>query len=355
MVDNKKKTVAIIVINPIRSPYKNDQYDSFKSEGRIPINMGFGLSLLGFDVNIIMEEWEIENCKNVFPNVCLSKLPIHRHYNYVLTWDLQPLDRLTFDTLIFMDWSFIYTNKVSEFIKNTNSNVIYTINNKGMFNYSQRKNQKKPINIHYLCGLYPIPSYYKNFIPYTFDFKNKKDNVLTLYIYYNVLKGSDKFKEKIQLIIDFFKNKDYKIKLNLHAPSEYDLNEDINPFKENTNYIYDTKHRYIDVLNVIKCSEICITSGSHMSSSSLHEVLSQGNPMIYISDNEININKHVYTNDLYEHQKYLLNIHENKSVSLLKLEKFIINPKESYDKFKDAFKDIEFKNWKIIAEKYFIK
>ena len=38
----------------------NNVWDSFRAEGRIPINLGYGLSLLGYEVNITSGCWDLK-------------------------------------------------------------------------------------------------------------------------------------------------------------------------------------------------------------------------------------------------------------------------------------------------------
>lgn len=343
------KTVACRIVNPMRTPIKGDQYDSFRSEGRVPLNIGFGLALMGFEVNIIFNEWEIEGRKEVSPNVYLSNLPIHRHYNYVLTWTLSGLDQITFDNLVFMDWNFTYVDQVYDFIKTTNSNVIYT----GVSNHILRYARTLPVmdkyKFEYLPGLYPIPSINVGFLPYKFENKNE----LKIYSCYNESKGAGITLKKQQLVIDFLKNKGYNIKLVIHTASRSTTNP-FNIDNKNVEFIYDTEARYIDIVNTILSSDMCILIGSRQAASCLGEVISSGKPFIFISDSTVDIKKDIFTNYLCEYSEYFLYIHESEEESLKKLEEFITNPEISYNKFKESCKDLDFNNWKEIAKKYFV-
>lgn len=343
------RKVAAFVANPIRSPYKHDQYDSFKSEGRIPINMGFGLALLGFEINIIFNEWKVDNNVQVWNNVYLSNSPKYNHYDYLLTWSLDSLYNINFDKAIFMDWSFMYENGVAQFVNTKKKDVIYTIVSKHMIDYRQRiVNIKGPIDVSYLPPLYPIPSTNIGFIPFKFAPANYE---LKIYVYYNPRRFAEDFTPKEQLIINFFRSKGYKIKLYIHTVSR----DMICPLDaDNIIYFYDSDARYIDIINIIGSADISITIGSHMTAVSIQDTLSLGIPMIYISNDTITFGKDICVNYLYEYPTYLLYTKENDEESIKKLEKFISNPKESYDKFKEAFKDCDFNNWKEYAKKFFI-
>lgn len=354
------KKVAIYIDNPIRSPYKNDQYDSFRSEGRYSLNIGFGLGLLGFDVNIIMIEWSFN--KQINDNIYLSNKPIHNYYDYVLTWNLPVLDIVNFNKAIFMDWAIQFVDKVHQYINNTKKDIIYTNASKHLIIWAQNHNIKYPFEIHYLPGLFPIPSINVGFIPYNEQViinKNKEtDKELKVYLRY-IKNSNEKYILKEQLIVDFFKNKEYKIKLNIHTNSRQidskEIQEITNLFKEyEINYLHDTEARYIDVINNINSSDICISAGGSCSGPIVPDIISLGKPLIFISDIIIDNKKDIFTNNLYEHPEELLYIQESNEQTIKKLEKFISNPKESYDKFKESFKDLDFNNWKEHAKKFFI-
>lgn len=342
------KKVSVFVDNPIRSPYKNDQYDSFRGEGRNNINMGFGLALLGFEVNIIMIEWEVDN-KQVFNNVYLSNKPKYSHYDYVLVWSINRMDSVSFDRAIFMDWNMMYVNDVHQYINRTGKNITYMCNNKFLIEYTQKHNQKFPIEVNYLPTLFPIPSINVGFIPYKFDNTNIETE-LKIYIYYNLSKTAEKYVHKEKLVTNFLRSKGYKIKLYIQTDSKSNCFEE----SDNITYLYDSEARYIDIINTISLVDICITVGTHCSGNNLPEIISLGRPTIYISDTIIDPNKDVYCNEIYKHPEYLLYIQESDEESKQKLEKFILNPKESYDKFKESYKDHDFDNWKEFAKKYLI-
>ena len=338
------KKIAVFVVNPIRSPYKHDQYDSFRAEGRNSLNMGFGLALLGFEVNIIMIEWEVDSNKQVYNNVYLSNVPKYNHYDYVLTWSVNTLDLVNFDKAIFMDWSMIYINDIHRYINRTNKNIVYTSPVKYLIRYGQRQGIDQPIETNYLPVLYPIPSINVGFVPYKFECTN-----LELKIYVYCAKNTEKYIPKQQLIINFLRDKGYKIKLYLHTNSK------TCPFNvDSADYIVEMETRYIDIINAIMSSDMCICIGGAMSSPDMPDMIGLGKPIVFISDSFIDIEKDLFGNCIYEYPEFLLYMQESDEESIKKLEKFILNPKESYDKFKDAFKDIDFNNWKEYAKKYFV-
>lgn len=344
------KKIAVFVDNPIRSPYKNDQYDSFRAEGRISINIGFGLSLLGFEVNIIMGEWNTDKNKQLYENVYLSNIPKYDKYDYILTFSMNSLNIVKYDKAVFLDYIFAHVNDIYKYINDTKKDIIYVNIAERMNKYTEKGGHKFPIKYYYLPALYPIPSINIGFLPYNFEIVN---NELKIFVFYNTDKASEHYKLKEKLIIDFFKDKGYKIKLYVHTGSKKTL---INcPFKEyNIEYLYDTDARYIDVINTIKSSDICVIPGTHCSGNNMVDIISLGKPLLYISDIIINPEHDIHCNHIYETPEYLIYTQENDNESIEKLEKFILNPKESYDIFKETHKCYNFDNWKEYAKKIFI-
>lgn len=361
------KKVLIFITNPIRSPYKNDQYDSFRSEGRYSMNIGFGLSLLGFDVNIVMHEWKPEYNRQVWNNVYLSDYPKYNHYDYVLTWSIDQLNQISFDNAVFMDWAMIYVNDVYEYIKKNgydNKKIAYVSPTKYFIKYAEIKGIKFPIPVEYFPALFPIPSINIGFVDYNSklsdnslsDIKHINRDItnrnLKIYIYYNPEKmDMGRYISKQKFIIDYFRSKGYKVELFIHTGSR----ETKSPFKsDKVNYLYEIETRYIDIINAITSSDICIIPGSNSSGPCLADSISLGKPVIFVSDSYVTTDKDLFGNCIFEYPEYLYYTQESDIDTEKKLELFIRNPKESYDKFKEAHRDINFENWKEYAKKYFI-
>lgn len=364
------KKVLAVVINPRRGPpSKYDQHDSFRGEGRHIINMGMGLALLDFDVNLVMEEWiDTEDMNKLLAkqinvadqkNITISNKPLLEHYDYLLTWDMNSLKNniQRCDKAIFCDWLFYYVNDVYKFKEETKKDIKYIIVLKRLIEHRQKIDKIiDPISVNYMPVLFPLPSINVRFVPYHFVHDSNESKI---YIYYN---STNIFTLKHKLIINFFIEQQTKlhspkkIKLLIHTDSKE--TGDISNFeinKENIyiSYLYNTNARYIDVINAIKSSDICITTGSPTTASNLADIVSLGKPLIYISDTIIR-NGSVCFNDIYKYPEYLLYTQESDDDSIKKLNLFVENPKESYDKFKDCLKDIDFDNWKEFAKKYFI-
>lgn len=346
------KKIAIFIINPIRSPYKIDQYDSFRAEGRILMNVGFGLSLLGFEINIIFNEWEINENKQICENIYLSNHPMYDNYDYILMFSPNYLDFVKCDKTIFLDYAFRHIEEVHQYVENTKKDVTYINIAEHVNKKAERDGHKFPMEYSYMPALYPIPSINVGFLPYSFEITN---NELNFFIYYNSLKATTQYALKYKFVIDFFKNKGYKIKLYIHTGSKETLV--IFPFDDKNydiNYIYDTDARYIDILNNIKSSDICMIPGSHCSGNDIGDVISLGKPLLYISNAIINPEIDTHCNHIYDNPEYLIYIHESNEETIEKLEKFILNPEESYNAFKESHKDYDFNNWKEYAKKIFI-
>lgn len=349
------KKVLIFITNPIRSPYKNDQYDSFRSEGRYSMNIGFGLSLLGFDVNIVMHEWKPEYNRQIWNNIYLSDYPKYNHYDYILTWSVDQLNQISFDNAIFMDWAMIYVNDIYEYIKKTNSKITYTSPTKYFIKYAEIKGIKFPIQVEYFPALFPIPSINIGFTDYNSNLSNNisinKNKNLKIYIYYNPEKMDiNIYVTKQKFIINYFRSKGYKVELFIHTGSR----ETKSPFEvDKVNFLYEIETRYIDIINTVTSSDICIIPGSNSSGPCLADSISLGKPVIFISDSHVTTDKDLFGNCIFEYPEYLYYTHESDIDTEKKLELFIKNPKESYDKFKEAHRDINFEIWKEYAKRIF--
>lgn len=316
------------------------------------MNIGFGLSLLGFDVNIVMHEWKPEYNRQVWNNVYLSDYPKYDHYDYILTWSIDQLNQISFDNAVFMDWAMIYVNDVYEYIKkNDNKKITYTSPTKYFIKYAEIKGIKFPIPVEYFPALFPIPSINIGFVDYNSNLSDINKN-LKIYIYYNPEKmDMGRYITKQKFIIKYFKTKGYKIELFIHTGSR----ETKSPFEaDKVNFLYEIETRYIDIINTVISSDVCIIPGSNSSGPCLADSISLGKLVIFISDSYVTTEKDLFGNCIFEYPEYLYYIQESDIDTEKKLELFIKNPKESYDKFKEAHRDINFDNWKEYAKKYFI-
>lgn len=349
------KKVAVIVVNSAKGydQFRNDQYDTFRSEGRYPLNIGLGLGSLGFKVNIIFNEWKID-VKKAWDNVYLSKRPVLNHYNYVLVFsNIETVKDISSDKVIFMGYTENELGAATRFANDTGRDMVFTC---PWAHYVYGKGglqERTSINIRYLPGLYPIPSINMGYLPYGFD---KSRSQLKLYIFCGSWKGSTseylKYLHKEELIINFLKNKGYDVKLYLHIESE-DIKDQF-PLKGDA-YLFNNKSSYLDVINFMKSVDMYVTIGSRNVAGLLPDIVSMGKPFIFISDGILGPNDNIYSVNIFSKSEELLYMQESDEKSLEKLQRFISNPEDIYNKFRDAYKDSNFENWKEHAGRIFEK
>lgn len=340
-------------------PLRNDQYDTFRSEGRYPMNIGFGLALLGFDVNIICEYWNIPISKKAeIPKteyyVTLSNRALYNYYDYILLFSqAYKVKALNYGKLIYMGYEICHSDEAYVFSRESNNEVIYVCPFPHMINEKGGAQDHSKLKVHYLPGLYPIPSINIGYLPFKFEPKN---NEINLYIYFSSWKNSTysnlKYLRKQQLIIDFLNSKGYKVKAYIHIESE-ELIDKCSLKADEVIYFYNNKNLYIDVINLLKSSDICITFGGFNAGNCLPDIISLGKSLIYIADESPRAGMPIPVN-LYQTPNHLIYLQESNDLTITKLNHIFSNMKEVNDSFRSAYKDSDFNNWKEIAKQFFI-
>ena len=126
---------------------------------------------------------------------------------------------------------------------------------------------------------------------------------------------------------------------------------------DKTTFIYSNEYSYLDILNVIKQSDICITNGAPaFGGNSLNDIISLGKPIFYIGDGRIGSEwTQDYLNQIYKNKEirdnYIIYIQESDGESIKKINTIMNNPIEIIKKFSEAQKDYNFNNWKEIVKK----
>lgn len=362
----KNKTVAVYVTNPSRISDRNDQYDSFRAEGRIVINIGFGLGVLGFNVHIIYLGWS-NDLRQIYKNVYLTNKPRLDYYDYALVFQNTPNPSSKYGTVIFMGYEHYSIRIYNEYKNNINKNTIYAYLSNMNFDKVQ---SNIPFKIYYLPMLFPIPLINTDekfgFLPYHYEPKLPILNVFMFFSSNSLSTDFNKvrFLDKEIFIINYLKNNGFILNLNVLVENKEHMSEfPIDKFVDKNNK-NETQHKikisfsnessYRDIINYIEKSDVCITVGGFSSGNCLMDMISLGKPTIFIGDGvEEKSQREIIKNAIYKCPEEILYIQESNKDSLKKIEKFMLNPKTSYDKFKDAHKDFDFNNWREIVMKYF--
>lgn len=335
---------------------KNNEWDSFRAEGRIPINIGFGLSLLGYDVNIVYQNWNLTEPKKTWNNVILSSFPIKDYYDTVLTFStFNILYNLKFGTALSIVYDDAHISRTKEFINTTGKNVKFIYNHRETI-WSAEEKVRDIGKIFYVPPLFPIPSINVGFLPCSY---NPELPELKLYLHYtgwpqNTTISGDRFANKEQLIIDHLKRKGYKIKLSILVENREAIK--VCPIiNDDVTFFYSSECNHLDIINIIRSADMCITHGAPVfTGNSATDIVSLGKPLIYIGDGRPGnewIGKNL--NLLYNCPDNIIYIQEQNSESIEKIDRIIKNPIDLCKKYANALKDLDFNTWRYIVKDVF--
>lgn len=340
-----------ICFPPSCSTAKENEFESCRGEGRFTINIGFGLSLLGYEVHII-NDWNITVPKKIWNNVYINNKPIYDEYDVAFTFSGANMMRtIRYKKGMYMGYETRHISDVTELNKILETPLIFTCPYKGFIDYN---NNRAPFKVYYLPHLMPIPSINIGFLPYNY---NPERNELKVYLNFSQWKDSTdshvKWSDKQYLAVNFLraKFKDKKVKLYVHVENK-DAIKKCHIKGDETYYFLNDKNYYDDVINLIKRMDICITKGGWYDlSGCVNDIISLGKPFIYVVDSPPT-DKPIL-NHLYNCPKSIIYSQEPNIDSIKKLERFINNPELSYNCFKYTSRDLDFINWKEIAKHFF--
>jgi hypothetical protein len=353
------KTIAVFTTDDVVG---KDHYDSMRAEGRIPLNMGFGLADLGFTVHIIKNSWN-NGLINIYKDAYLTNKPQLKYYDYALTFSKLPYSNSKYGTVIFMGYEPDDLKLYEKYKNEVSSNIVYT---HPSFMAFEKHQLRMPFIIHYLPVLYPISVFRDDkklgFFDYEYSPNLPNLNISMFYSTWSDGSNSNKkYLDKEILIINYLKSKGYILNINVLIeskeivnlfPSEKFVNS--NETQHKLHFTYSNECNYLDIIYYIRNSDICTTVGGFSSGNCIVDMISLGKPLLFIGDG-IEEKNQIFTvsNGMYKCPEELLYLQEDDRTSLKKIEKFIENPKNFYDKFKDAHKDFSFDNWKKYALKFF--
>lgn len=336
--------------------HNHDEWDSFRAEGRIITNIGFGLSLLGYDVNIIFDHWNFTNeSKKTWNNIQLSRNPIYNHYDISLSFSIEGvfniLSNLEIDKCINMVYNENDILRTEKFVKDTGINLKYVYPNKHNLNNFEKHIKD---DLYYLPPLYPIPSINEGFLPCSY---NPELPELKVYLHYtswpqNTTISGNRFTNKEQLVINYLKDEGYKIKLSILVENRGVACPITN---DDTIIYYSNECDYHKIIDLIRSADICMTNGAPVfPGNSLTDIVSLGKPLIYIGDGRLGIEwKQEFTNYLYTYPDNFVYIQEYDNESIEKISKIMSNPLDLCKKYADIYKDFDFNTWKTVVKEVF--
>lgn len=346
---------AIIHPNIAFGIHKQDEWDSFRAEGRFPINIGFGLSLLGYDVNIVFDGWKsLDKPKKTWNNIQLSRAPIRDYYDVALSFTgPTPLAKTKFGKGINMGYEPEHIIYAKKFMERTKIPLRYACPNKYIIN---RVRELAPFPVYYLPVLYPIPSINVGFLPCSYSPKLPE---LKVYLHYtswpqNLTISGDRFANKEQFVINYLKSKGFNVNLSILVENREAVKRcPIN--NERKTFFYSNECSYFDIINLIRSSDICITNGSvAFPGNGLNDIVSLGKPLIYIADGLPEPGR-PFVNPLYSYPEYLIYIQEPDNKSIQNVQRILNGLIEVCKKYADIFRDSDFNTWKNFAIEVFDK
>lgn len=317
-----------------------DQYGLFRNEGRIPINYAYGLSELGYYVNVVSENFD----KNTYVSssggiVELSRSPLKDYYDYKIFFD-------NFAGNIKCGQEFSIINYSHEANRVTKIGTRYITPYKNLTQFLQNET-KRPVE--YLPPIHPITSYYKGFKPFNCDLKKHTINVGIFYSAYE--KNTycmDEFSLILKRVKEIFNQNGQKVRLIFQVSN--DMKREIRGLIIYGNEIQFTPAmNYLDYMKFIESLDFIILKGTQFMAQQYYDILSLGKPLIYVSEHTHFTEP--FRNQLFDNWEDIIIQDDNELSINRKIDSFIRNPNIMFDKFRESIKDSNFDNWKHFAEK----
>lgn len=336
---------SVIITAILGEQVPTDHYGIFRGEGRLPINIGFGLAELGYNVNIIYEffkEFSYEiNCPPM-GSITLSKQPIHKEYDFQLVWDrFQDVKSKKNICII---------NYPHEIKNITKLNSIFVTPYKGLVDYMEQESKRK---VNYLPQLNPIPTYHLGFKRYNYNIVNKE--TINIFLYMSSWERNVPCIREYDIILERIKyllNNQYptkKIKLFIQVNDNSMIRDCKSLLKYGNEIEFIGKYRYDKYLQFIEDMDILILKGTQfMASAGMYDIISLGKPLLYVSET---LHPGIWRNPFYDNnnKENLIFVNENERSIKRKIDNFINNPEILYNKFKECLSDNNFENWKRYA------
>jgi len=329
---------------------RTDQWVTGRCEVRCGINAGYGFALMGHEVDIVCPSFI--DADNVFPGVSLRKnWDITKEYDVLWTWAGNPGFNLPSNhrmAIVMVEPS----NKKETLVtiqSRISSGKIYTLSKKCIpllrSNYG--------IDLNYFPSLYPIPCLpgivNQDFLPFDFDRKKKDINVfvfLNSWPSYHI--NCD------QRIVDVLRrlrdNHGYRMNVSVMIGGNNVMpiagNTIVQEFKATA--LSSDNMCYLDVMNVLRNSDICITKGGWCyCGNCAYDIISLGKLMIYCTEGKSDTN----INDLYPLDRWVIRHEEGTTKAYEKADRILSDPEACYNDMKKELITYSFPEWsKIVGE-----
>lgn len=334
---------------------KQNEFESCRGEGRISINTAFGFSLLGYECYIV-NNYNLLTPKKIWKNVYITNKPDENEvYDIAFSWGIESLkNKKNYRHKVLTSYTDII--KFSEIIIEQDLDIILACNIPCVMHEPSHVNYQ---NAQYLPAIFPTPSINIGFLPYKFEPKIPELKVLLYHSSWeSTIARNQYYAHKQQLMLNELYQR-YKVNLYIlvsneevarKCPDIYDL------YKCNEiHYINNEKMRYDDIIKLILSIDLCLSVGGiFMTGPLVGDIISLGKPMIYAFEGAPQENV-FYPNDFCKCSEHIIMGNEPDNISVKKIKAALDNLEISFNCYRKAIEDYDFKNWKIYAEEFLTK
>jgi len=354
LIETSKKPLGSVFIPSTNcAQLRPDHYDGMRTEGRITVNIGFGLAKLGYDVHLHNIQW---------PEKQVSDHLWYTHSksgdydfafmfsNYVSnTYYLQQIRAKKY-VLIFIDKG-TPNDTVGGYasVKYATDNGLTPAQVLLVNPYTNEyKNVFLPYKAKYLPPLFPISDYSTRFVDYSYAPKKPKLVIYSQISVYTPL-GRSRIPNLIEKVISTIKNLGYRPKLYLQT---YDDTK-FNMLNSDDVVFLEQKISYDDMYKMMKqCDFGLVVFHPRTAWGAPHDFISLGKPILGF----INGPPTSFYSPLINCKNHIFDFKQYDAVSLESyLKKMIANPYESYSCFRNSMREYEFDVWKDFALEVFSK
>jgi len=348
--------IAVFLYAFIKPLNRTDQWVSARCEGRSAINQAYGFALLGHEVDLI----GLPDKKNVFHGLSfVQTYDPNKYYDIIHVGIPRGNPCGNYGRMLRL----IEPSNAIEFLREWKDFFprleMYTLSSKGVTNLAAEGLS----GVKYIPCLFPIPCLpgieTQGFLPFKLDIKKEK---IKIWAFINCWKSYHLLCDKA--ILDILRRLRDHHKLSLDVTlmsvskeSTYNtipVEMGIMRSEFGAKVIYSNEMCYLDVVNSIMESDICITKGGFCYCGNCNfDIISLGKLMFYITElspNTLdpNLMKH-NINDLFALDEFVIRNFDTTSVLNSKVDKIMSNPEACYNAMKKELITYSFPEWKKIV------
>ena len=333
---------------------REDVWLTSRAEGRSMINQAHGLALMGHEVDLFgfPDEKDVmpglsylgHYDENVYYDVLCNLPEGHASRNYGrMLWMIEPSNAIP------------HLKKKYDFFPRT---TLYTVSSKAI---SYLAKNGLP-GVEYFPFLFPIPCLpgieEQDFLPFKLDIKKDK---VKIWVFINSWPNYHLICDKEILTILRRLRDHHKLNLEvsiLQASRDSKFNtvpkETAIICREfDTKIMYSNEMCYIDIINSLQSSDMCITKGGFAYCGNCsYDIVSLGKLMIYVTEGNPSTFEPQYhnVNDLLPITDYVISTADNLDTLNSKLDRIMFEPEACHGALKKALDTYRFPVWKDVVE-----